>query len=164
MGRLRHLRHPHHLRFHPTWRIASERQFSHSHRSRVGLFSSSRYYAAPHSSWAGQLNALRATLYSMPAHQPHGPFLSEIPLFRHDPDRATTFIPDNSSTDDVYHLGHAGTRPNSLSTTPTLVDVNLVHQSGAPAFTWSYMVNIFPRKDAASGTATDRTPLRRHRA
>ena len=92
-------------------------------------------------------------LYTTLPHQPPGPLLGELSLLHHDLNRAATFIPDGRSTDDVYHLRYAGTRTTSLSTTPTLVEVNLVRQSGAPAFTGNYLVDMLPRDDPPSDTA-----------
>jgi len=74
-------------------------------------------------------------------------------LNHHDPNGASAFIPDDRSTDDVYHLRFAGNKAISLSSTPKLVKVNLARQSGAPAFTGNYMVNMLPRENPLSDTA-----------
>jgi len=91
--------------------------------------------------------------YTTLPHQPPGPALGELSLFHHDPDGAAAFVADDHSTNDIYHLRYTGTQAISLSTTPTLVEVNLVRQSGAPAFTGNYMVNMLPRDDFLSDTA-----------
>ena len=83
-------------------------------------------------------------------HQPPEPTRGELHLHHSDPNGASAFVPDDRSTDDIYHLRFAGPIAISLSTTPTLVEVNLVRQSGAPAFTGNYMVNMLPREDPLS--------------
>ncbi len=89
---------------------------------------------------------------SLPHHNPP-PTQGELTLHHHGPSGTSAFIPDDRYTDDVYHLRFAGTKTVSLSPTPTLVKVNLVRQSGAPAFTGNYMVNMDPREDPLSDTA-----------
>ena len=83
-------------------------------------------------------------------HQPPRPTRGELSLHHHDPNMASAFIPDDRYTDDVYHLRFAGTKVISFSSSPKLVKVNLVHQSGAPAFTGHYMVNMLSREDLLS--------------
>ena len=82
-----------------------------------------------------------------------GLLLDELSLLHHDPNRAAAFVPDDRSTDDIYHLRYAGTRTISLSTTPILVEVNLVRQAGAPAFTGNCLVDMLPRDDPLSDRA-----------
>ena len=77
----------------------------------------------------------------------------ELSLSHHDPNGASAFIPDDRSTDDVYHLRFAGNKAISLSSTPQLAKVNLVRQSGAPAFTGNYMVSMLPRESPLSDMA-----------
>ena len=91
--------------------------------------------------------------YTTLPHQPHQPIRGELGLHHHDRNGAAAFIPDDRSTDDVYHLRFSGPNTISLSSTPTPVEVNLVRQSGAPAFTGNYMVNMLPREDPLSDTA-----------
>ena len=147
------LRPPHRLRFHPTKGTVPERHLSHSLPSRVGVYCPSGHYAAPYPSWAGQLGALRAML----VHHAPPPATQTLPCLvsrlHHDPHRAIARNPDDRSTTDAHQLRYASTWPVSLSTTATLVGVNLVRQSGAPAFTGNYMVNILPRDSPSSDTA-----------
>ena len=62
------------------------------------------------------------------------PTLGELSLFHHDSKRTTDVNPDDRSTSDIYHLRYTDTQVISPPTTPALVGVNLVRQSGAPAF------------------------------
>ena len=80
-------------------------------------------------------------------HQPPQPIRGELSLHHHDTNGASAFIPDDRYTDDIYHLRFAGTKVISLSSSPKVIKVNLVRQSGAPAFTGQYMVNMLPRED-----------------
>ena len=59
-------------------------------------------------------------------HQPPEPTRGELSLNHHDPNGASAFVPDDRSTDNVYHLRFTGPTAISLSTTPTLVEVNRV--------------------------------------
>ena len=85
-------------------------------------------------------------------HQPPQPTRGEFSPRHHDPNGASAFIPDDRYTDDAYHLRFAGTKVISLSSSPKLVKVNLVRQSGAPAFTGHYMVNTISREDLLPDT------------
>ena len=87
-------------------------------------------------------------------HQTPRTLLGELPLSHHDPNPAGASSPADRSTDDVTHLQYAGTHTISLSNTPILVEVNLVRQSGAPAFTGNCLVSMLPRDDPLSDTAS----------
>ena len=80
-------------------------------------------------------------------HQPPQPTRGELSLHHHDTNGASAFIPDDRYTDDVYHSRFTGTKVMSLSSSPKLINVNLVRQSGAPAFTGQYTVNMLPREN-----------------
>ena len=87
-----------------------------------------------------------------PPHQTPRRTRGELSLHTHDPNGASAFIPDDRSSDNVYHLRFAGNKDISLSSKLRLVKVNLVRQSGAPAFTGNCMVNMLPRENPLSDT------------
>ena len=84
-------------------------------------------------------------------HHPPQPIRGKLSLYHHDPNGASAFIPDNRSADDIYHLRFTG-EPQLSRFRPTLFEVNLVRQSGTPAFTGNCMFNMLPREDPLSDT------------
>ena len=84
--------------------------------------------------------------------QPPQTTRGDLSLHHHDPNGAFAFIPDDRYTDDVYHLQFDGTKVISISSSPKLVEGNLVRQSGAPAFTANNMVSMLPRDNLLPGT------------
>lgn len=67
-------------------------------------------------------------------------------------DGVSTFIHDNRSTTDTLHLELAGFHAISLSSTSSLVPLNLVRSSGTPALTGHYLVDKLPHNGISSET------------
>ena len=57
---------------------------------------------------------------------------------------AQAYVPDFNAPDDRFHLQYAGTSGASLSSTPQLVEVNLVRANGTPALQGNYLVDTIP--------------------
>ena len=56
-----------------------------------------------------------------------------------------TFTSDNRPPTDTFHLEYAGVHAISLTSTPTLIPVNLVRPSGVPALTGYCLLDMPPR-------------------
>lgn len=154
---------PHHIRFHSlehrVHALGLHHHNPYGRPRRVGLHRSCRNHATSRPPGVRQMDALEQRSYttfsrqpSLP-HQPSQPIRGEFALHHHGRYGASAFVPYDRSTDDIYHFRVAGPPPRSLSTAPTLADVILVRQSGAPPLTGNYMVNMLPREDPLSDTA-----------
>ena len=93
----------------------------------------------------------RHTYTTLPR-QPSQLTFGNLSLTSHSTDGLSTFIPDNRSTTDVFHLEFTGVNAISLSSTPSLVPVNLMRPSGFPALTGHYLVDMLPRDGLSSKT------------
>ena len=88
--------------------------------------------------------------YTTMPRQPPQPTFGELSLCTPFSDGLSTFIQDDRLPDDVYHLRYAGREVVSLTSTPSLVQVNLVRSSGMPALTGNYLVDMLHRDDLSS--------------
>ena len=74
---------------------------------------------------------------------------------------AQAYVPDFKAPDDRLHLQYAGTSGASLSSTPQLVEVNLVRANGTPALQGNYSSTPYrichPLLDCSSPTANKRS-------
>ena len=82
--------------------------------------------------------------------QPPQPTFGELSFCTPFSDGFSTFIQDDRLPDDVYHLRYAGREAVSLTSAPSLVQVNLVRSSGMPALTGSYLVDMLHRDGLSS--------------
>ena len=85
--------------------------------------------------------------YTTLPRQPSRPVFDELSLTTHYTNDLTTFIHDNRPTSDAFHLEFAVDHAISLSSTPSLVPVNLVRSYGVPDLTGQCLVDMFPRDD-----------------
>ena len=90
--------------------------------------------------------------YTALPRQPSRPVFGELSQTTHYTNGLPTFIHDNRPTIDVLHLEFDGDHAISLSSTPSLVPVNLVRSSGVPALTGQYLVDMLPRDSPSSET------------
>ena len=90
--------------------------------------------------------------YTILPRKPSRPVFGEISLTTHYTNGFPTFVHDNRPTTDVFHLEFDGDHAISLSSTPSLVPVNLVRSSGVPALNGQYLVDMLPRNGLSSKT------------
>lgn len=84
--------------------------------------------------------------------QPSRPTFGEHSLCTLYTNDISPLIQDNRPTGDAYRLHYTDFKAVSLSSTPSLVPVNLVHPSGVPSLTGNYLVGMLPRDGLYSDT------------
>lgn len=99
-----------------------------------------------------QLGAFCTAYTHHPTRQPSQPAFGELSLSISCTEGPSTFPHDKRPTTDAFHLEFAGMHAISLSSTPSLVPVNLVLPSGIPALTGHYLIDMLPRDGVFSGT------------
>ena len=88
--------------------------------------------------------------YTTLPRQPPQPTFGELYLCTPFSDGLSTFIQDDRLPDDVYHLRYAGQEAVSITSIPSLIQVNLVHSLGVPALTGNYLVDMLHRDGLSS--------------
>ncbi len=76
--------------------------------------------------------------------------IGELTLSHLSDQQVPLYIEDHDADPDQFHLHFAGDTSVSLSSTPTLVDVNLIRSIGTPALTGKYLVKLLPQEDSRS--------------
>ena len=90
--------------------------------------------------------------YTILPRQPSQPIFGELSISVSRSEGLTTFISNRRPTTDTIYLEFAGVHAISLSSAPSLVPVNLVRSSGAPALTGHFLADMLPRDGASSET------------
>lgn len=79
--------------------------------------------------------------------------MGELTLSHHSEQQVPIYVQNHDAAPGQFHLRYDGKSGVSLSSNPTLINVNLVRNTGTAALTGNYLVQLLPRDD--SHTAAD---------